>query len=208
MPAEPIRVLALNCTLKRGNEASSTEKLLNDLLSELTKFGTRNEIVRVANLNILSGIKSDEGEGDEWPGLLEKIQQADIVVIGSPIWLGQLSSIAKRVLERMNAFLGEKDERQRTPAYNKIGIVAVVGNEDGAHHVAAEICAGMTEVGFTVPAGAATYWVGEALGSIDYKDLEQTPKRIAEWTKMLAANAHHLASAIRAQPYPGIDSGG
>lgn len=109
-----------------------------------------------------------------------------------------------RVLERMNAFLGEKDSRQRTPAYNKVGIVAVVGNEDGAHHVAAEISAALAEVGFTVPAGAATYWVGEALSSIDYKDLNETPKKIAEWTRMLVSNTHHLARAIRAQPYPGM----
>lgn len=204
MATEPIRVLALNCTLKRGDESSSTEKLLGEILHGFSRLDARYEIVRVANLNIMPGVKSDEGGGDEWPELLEKVKAADVVIIGSPIWLGQPSSVSKRVLERMNAFLDEKDDRQRTPAYNKVGIVAIVGNEDGAHHVAAEISAAMTEVGFTIPAGAATYWVGEALGSTDYKDLNETPQKIAEWTQMLVSNTYHLARAIRAQPYPGM----
>ena len=105
---------------------------------------------------------------------------ADILVIGTPIWLGQPSSVAKRVLERMDAFLDEKDGRGRMPSYGKVAIAAVVGNEDGAHHTAAEICPGAAEVGFTIPAGGVTYWVGEAMGSKEYKELEKPPKVVAQ----------------------------
>lgn len=198
MPA--LKVLALNCSLKRSGEASSTEKLLGEVVAAT---GGEGEVVRVADYNIKPGVSSDEGDGDEWPKLLDKVLACDLLVIGTPIWLGQPSSIAKRVMERMDAFLDEKDERQRTPAYNKVAIVAVVGNEDGAHHSGTELCGALTEVGFTVPAGAVTYWVGEALGSVDYKDLKETPKRIADWTHMLASNAAHLATVLKQSGYPG-----
>ncbi len=79
----------------------------------------------------------------------------DILVIGSPIWLGQPSSLAKRVLERMDAFLDEKDDRERTPAYGKVAFGVVVGNEDGAHHTATELAGALMELGFTIPAGGA-----------------------------------------------------
>jgi len=196
-----LKVLALNCSLKSSPEPSSTDKLLSELVAAI---GEQAEVVRVADLNIKAGVKADEGKDDDWPGLLKKILACDLLVIGTPIWLGQPSSISKRVTERMNAFLGEKDDRQRTPGYDKVAVVAVVGNEDGAHHCAAEICQALTEVGFTIPAGAATYWVGEALGETDYKDLKSKPEKVAEWTRMLASNAAHLAGLLKQKGYPGL----
>ena len=124
-------------------------------------------------------------------------------MIGSPIWLGQPSSIAKRVLERMDAFLDERDEMQRMPSYGKVDFAAVVGNEDGAHHVAAEVCQALAEVGFTIPTGGVTYWVGEAMGDKNYIDLPKTPKAVAEWTPVLASNAAHLARLLKESSYPG-----
>ena len=128
---------------------------------------------------------------------------ADLLIVGSPIWLGQPSSVAKRVLERMDAFLDEKDDHGRMPSYGKVAIVAVVGNEDGAHHVGAEMFQALTELGFTIPAGGVTYWVGEAMGSTDYKDLKKTPAALADWTPMLASNAAHLAKLLKQHAYPG-----
>ena len=103
----------------------------------------------------------------------------------------------------MDAFLDEKDDRERMPTYGKVGIVAVVGNEDGAHHVIAEISQAMTEVGFTVPAGAGTYWVGEAMGSKEYKEFAKPPESVRKWTPMLTSNAAHLARLLKASGYPG-----
>jgi hypothetical protein len=106
-------------------------------------------------------------------------------------------------MEHVDAFLRETDERGRMPSYGKVGIVAV-GNEDGAHHCAAELIQAMTEVGFGCPTGGVTYWVGEAQGDKEYKDLAKPPKAIANTTAMLAANAAHLARLLKQPTYPGI----
>jgi multimeric flavodoxin WrbA len=203
----PLKVLALNCTLKSSPKPSSTEKLLTQLLDAFGDYDAKGDIVRVADLDIKAGVSADEGKGDAWPALRKRVLAADILVIGSPIWLGQPSSIAKRVLERMDAFLDEKDAMQRMPTYGKVGFAVVVGNEDGAHHVAAEVCQALAEVGFTIPTGGVTYWVGEAMGGTDYIDLKKTPKAVAEWTPVLASNAAHLAKLLKTSNYPGRKKG-
>ena len=134
---------------------------------------------RVADFNVKPGVKTDEGDGDEWPRLRKQVMDANILVLATPIWMGQPSSLAKRVLERMDAFLGEIDKQGRYPTFGRVAVAAVVGNEDGAHHVCAELYQALTDVGFTIPAGSPPYWVGEAMGSINYIDLERTPKKIA-----------------------------
>ncbi|HEX4534431.1 MAG TPA: flavodoxin family protein [Rhizomicrobium sp.] len=201
----PLTAFALNCTLKTGHEKSSTDKLLGEVLAELKKHGCEGEIVRAANFNIKPGVKSDEGKGDDWPGLRKKILAADIFILGTPIWMGQPCSIAKRVCERMDAFLDEKDDHDRMPSYGKVAAVAVVGNEDGAHHVSAEMFQTLNDVGFTIPANAITYWVGEAMGNKNYVDLKTTPKVVKNATQMLARNTTHLAQLLKTQTYPGKD---
>jgi multimeric flavodoxin WrbA len=201
----PLKLIALNCTLKsaRGGEKSSTDVLLRQVLDEFKKLEVTGEIVRAVDLNIKPGVQANEGRGDAWPKLRQRIIAAHILIIGTPIWLGQPSSVAKRVCERMDAFLDEKDERGRMPTYNKVAAVAVVGNEDGAHHSAAELHEALNEVGFTIAPGAVTYWVGEALHEKDYKDLMRTPKAVAGMSAMLAANCAHLARALIRGPLPG-----
>jgi multimeric flavodoxin WrbA len=203
--SDKLTALAFNCSLKgtRNKETSSTEVLLRQLLDALAEHGVIGETVRAVDHDIKPGVTSDEGDGDAWPALRKRVLAADILIIGSPIWLGQPCSVAKRVLERMDAFLDEKDKQGRMPSYGKVAIVAVVGNEDGAHHVAAECQQALTEVGFTIPAGAATYWVGEAMSDKEYKDFKTPPKAVAQWTPMLAANAAHLARLLKANRYPG-----
>ena len=98
----------------------------------------------------------------------------------------------------MDAFLSETDARKRMPSFGKVAVVAVVGNEDGAHHCHAEIFQALSDVGFTIPAGAGTYWVGEAMGSVDYKDLKQPYDKTVQATRMLASNAAHLAELLAA----------
>jgi multimeric flavodoxin WrbA len=134
--------------------------------------------------------------------MLKKIMDAEILVVATPIWMGQPSSVSKRVMERLDAVLDDIDEKGRYPTFGKVGIVAVVGNEDGAHHVTAEIYQALADVGFTIPGGSSTYWVGEAMGSKNYKDLKRTPKKVAEATKTLASNAAHLAKLLEKSPYP------
>lgn len=202
----PLKALAFNCTLKPSPASSSTERLLDEMLAALEEHDVTGEIVRAVDFNIKPGVKSDEGDGDEWPGLRKQVLAADILLLGSPIWLGQPSSVAKRVLERMDAFLGEKDKQGRMPSYGKVAVAVVTGNEDGAHHVSAEFQQALTEVGFTIPAGGTTYWVGEAMQSIDYKDLKKSPDVVADWTRMLASNTAHLARLLKGENYPGRKS--
>jgi multimeric flavodoxin WrbA len=209
MAREKLKVLAFNCSLKsaKGSEKSSTEVLLKQVMDALAEHGATGDIVRAVDHNIKPGVKSDEGKGDAWPALRKRVVAADILVIGLPIWLGQPSSVGKRVLERMDAFLDEKDSRGRMPSYGKVAICAVVGNEDGAHHAGAEVLSALFEVGFTIPAGGVTYWVGEAMGSKEYKEFKKPPKVVAKWNEMLAANTAHLARLLKARQYPGIKGG-
>ncbi|WP_398470077.1 flavodoxin family protein [Tardiphaga sp.] len=201
-----LTAIALNCTLKPGSEPSSTDKLLTEMLRELATHDVRGESLRMTEFNIKPGVTSDEGDGDDWPEIRSRIIAADILVIGTPIWLGQPSSVAKRVLERLDAFLGETDDKGRMPSFGKVAIVAVVGNEDGAHHCHAEIFQALNDVGFTVPSCGGTYWVGEAMGSVDYKDLKAPFKATEQATQMLAANAAHLARLLKTSSYPGVAS--
>jgi multimeric flavodoxin WrbA len=206
MPDDDLTVLAFNCTLKsaRGKEQSSTEVLIGQLMDELKKHGAKGDVVRAVDHAIKPGVTSDEGEGDDWPALRQRVVNADILIVGTPIWLGQPSSVAKRVLERMDAFLTETDDKGRMPSYGKVAMAVVVGNEDGAHHCAAELIQALTEVGFTAPPGSVTYWVGEAQGDKVYKDLKATPQAVAETTAMLASNAAHLARLLKRDGYPGM----
>ncbi len=198
-----LSAIAINCSLKPSGAASSTDRLLGEIGQELSKLGITMPTIRAVDHDIKPGVTSDEGPGDAWPDLRKRILAADILVLGTPIWLGQPSSVAKRVLERMDAFLSETDDKGRMPSFGKVAIVAVVGNEDGAHHVHAELFQALNDVGFTLAACAGTYWVGEAMGKKDYMDLADTPETTGGTTVMAARCAAHLAGLLNGQAYPG-----
>jgi multimeric flavodoxin WrbA len=197
-----LSALVLNCTLKPAPTASSTEKLGTELLAALEKHGVTGETVRVIDARVKFGVQVDEGDGDGWPAIREKMLASDILVIATPIWLGQPSAICKMVLERLDAELGETDEDGRLRTYGKVAALAVVGNEDGAHHVSAEVYQALSDTGFTIPANATTYWVGEAMHGTDYQDLDGVPEEVATTTKSVAANAAHLARLLKESKYP------
>ncbi|TGP86764.1 MULTISPECIES: NAD(P)H-dependent oxidoreductase [unclassified Mesorhizobium] len=203
----PLAAFAINCSLKASGdkEKSSTDKIIADLLAALKPHGVKGEVVRAVDHDIKPGVLSDMGKGDDWPGLREKIVAADIFILGLPIWLGQPSSIAKRVMERMDAFLDETDDKGRMPAAGKLALVAIVGNEDGAHHCHAECFQALNDVGFTIPANGGVYWVGEAMGDVNYVDLPKTPDKVAEAIEMAASNAAHLAGLLRTKAYVGVE---
>ncbi len=204
-----IRAIAINCSLKadRG-EASSTDAMIRLIAGELSRHEVElTETLRLATYNILPGVTSDEGPGDAWPDIRRRILEHDILIFGTPIWLGQPSSIAKRVLERMDAFLSEADDQGRYPSFGKLAIVAVVGNEDGAHHVTAELFQALNDVGWTIPAACSCYWVGEAMHKTDFKDLDEAPDPVRQTASLLASSAAHLARLLKASPYPGTGEG-
>jgi multimeric flavodoxin WrbA len=200
-----LKALAINGTLKSSgsSEASSTGKMLVLIADEFKKHGVETETIRLADHNIKPGVTSDEGEGDAWPDIRKKVLEADILLVGTPIWLGQPGSVCKRALERMDAFLEETDDQGRMVSYGKVAAVAVVGNEDGAHHVSAELFQALNDVGFSIPANAVAYWVGEAMGSTNFVDLEETPEAVQTMISMLTRNTAHLANLLKGSQYPG-----
>ena len=204
--AHELSAIAFNCSLKRtsAGEPSSTGRMLQLILDAMKPLGVSGRIERIADFDIAPGVMSDMGDGDEWPVLRQAIMQADIFLLGTPIWLGQPSSIAKRVLERMDAFLGETDDAGRMPASGKVATVAVVGNEDGAHHCHADCFQALNDVGFTIAANSGAYWVGEAMQARDFKDLGEIPGPVRSTIAMLASNAVHLAGLLKQARFPGV----
>lgn len=198
----PPRAFGLNCTLTPSPEPSSTQKMLDQVLEAIAGYGFETSHERLVDLDIKPGVKADEGDGDDWPGVRRKILDARILVLATPIWMGQPSSITKRVFERLNAFLGEIGDDGRYPTFGRVAVTAVVGNEDGAHHVHAESHQALADVGFTIPAAGHPYWVGEAMGSVDFKDLDKTPDKVAQTIRTVASNAVHLAKLLEEHPYP------
>jgi Multimeric flavodoxin WrbA len=197
-----LTALALNCTLTPSPDASSTELLLSQVMTALASHGVTGDIVRVVDFDVRPGVQTDMGGGDEWPSIRERVLASDIVIVGTPIWMGHMSSIAQRVLERLDAELSETDDAGRPILFDKVAAVAVVGNEDGAHHATADLYQGLVDVGFTIAGQAGTYWNGEAMHTTDYKDLGETPEEVASATETLARTTAHLARALKARPYP------
>lgn len=197
--------VAINCSLKAcADPPSSTDAMIGVIAEPLGRLGVRlSETIRIAEHDIKPGVTSDEGGGDAWPVVRRRILAADILIFGTPIWLGQPSSLAKRVLERMDAFFNEMDERGRTPAFGKVAVAAIVGNEDGAHHVTAELFQALNDVGWTIPAMASCYWIGEAMHKTDFNQLHEVPKQVSELADGLAASATHVAKLLKASTYPG-----
>ena len=206
MPDTALQALVLNCSLKPSPAASSTELLAQQVLDALAPYGVSGSSVRLVDHDVKPGVESDMGDGDAWPAIRTRILASDILVFATPTWMGHPSSVAQRVLERLDAEIAETDDDGRAILAGKVAVIAVVGNEDGAHAIVADVAQGLIDVGFTVPSQGSTYWNGEAMQSVDYNDLDETPEKVAAATAALAANAAHLARLLAEHPYPPLPS--
>jgi multimeric flavodoxin WrbA len=200
-----LRALALVCSLKPSPAPSSSDLIARQVLEALGEHGVTGETVRVVDHDVRPGVEVDMGEGDAWPAIREKLMAADILVFSTPTWVGHMSSVAQRVLERLDGELSETDDTGRPLVTGKVAVVGVVGNEDGAHKITADAFQALSDVGFTIPAQGATYWNGEAMRGVDYNDLDETPEEVASTTATLAANAAHLARLLQGAPYSSAD---
>jgi multimeric flavodoxin WrbA len=198
----PLRALALVCSLKASPAPSSSDLMARQVLEELARYGVTGSVVRVVDHDVKPGVEVDMGEGDEWPAIREQMMAADILIVATPTWVGHMSSVAQRVLERLDGELSETDDSGRPLITGKVAVTAVVGNEDGAHKITADLMQGLNDMGFTIPAQGGTYWNDEAMGSRNYLDLDETPEAVASTTATLAENAAALARALKANPYP------
>jgi multimeric flavodoxin WrbA len=198
----PLTALALVCTLKPGPGRSSSDLIARQLLDELARHDVAGTTVRVVDHDVKPGVELDMGDGDAWPGIRAQVAAADILIVATPTWMGQQSSVCQRVLERLDAELSDTRDDGQPSVTGKVAIAAVVGNEDGAHHISAVLFQGLNDVGFTIPAQGVTYWNGEAMHGTDYQDLDETPEGTASTTSTAAANAAHLARILRERNYP------
>jgi multimeric flavodoxin WrbA len=198
----PLTAVALVCSLKPSPAPSSSELMAEHVCERLRAAGVKTESLRCVDYAISPGVQADMGDGDEWPKIREKLLNADILVLATPVWLGHPSSLTQRVLERLDAELSNTDDAERPVIVGKVALVAVVGNEDGAHKVVADCFQGLNDIGYTIPAQGCTYWNGEAMQSTDYNDLGEVPEPVASTTAAAARNAAHLANVLREQLYP------
>lgn len=158
-----LNAIFLNCTLKKTPETSNTEVLINKAVTLFKELEVECKVIRVIDSQVAFGVTSDEGGTDEWPSILRKIKQSDILIIGTPIWLGDKSSVCKMVIERIDASTSDQDPvTGQYPLYNKVGGVLVTGNEDGGKKVSADVLFSLNHSGCTIPPNSMAYWVGEA----------------------------------------------
>lgn len=197
-----MRCIILNCSLKSGSKTSNTEALATEVQKELETQEITCEMIRIADYSLLPGVQTDEGEGDQWPEIHKKIIDSEILIIASPTWVGHPSSLAQRVLERMDAMISETNDEGLPVAYNKVAGVVVTGNEDGAHHVISEICGGLIDIGYTIPGQAWTYWNKGPGPGKSYLESSESKNWSITTGRTAASVLISVAKALKATPIP------
>ena len=169
-----LRAVFLNCTLKKSPGLSHTEGLMNIPRQIMEKNGVSVEVIRPVDYNIAYGVYPDMTEygwaQDDWPMIYEKVIAANILVIGSPIWLGDKSSVCTKVIERLYSTSGNLNDKGQYVYYSRTGGCIITGNEDGAKHCAMNILYSLQHLGYTIPPQADAAWVGEAGPGPSYLD--------------------------------------
>ncbi|MFQ6047186.1 MAG: flavodoxin family protein, partial [Gemmatimonadales bacterium] len=169
-----LTALFLNCTLKRSPELSHTEGLMRISLEIMEKNGVSVELMRPVDYDIACGVYPDMRERgwerDDWPEIYRKVKAADILVIGSPIWLGEKSSICTKVIERLYSSSADLNEQGQYAYYGKVGGCLITGNEDGVKHCAMNILYSLQHLGCVIPPQADAGWIGEAGPGPSYLD--------------------------------------
>jgi len=198
----PLDALFLNCTLKPSPDVSNTQALIDKVAGLMERQGASTDTVRIADESVGTGISSDLGEGDGWPRILAKVRECDILVIGTPIWLGHMSSICQRVIERLDDTYSAYDAvNGQFPLYNKVGAVIVTGNEDGAQATSSEVLYALQSFGCTIPPNSDVYWVGDAGAGPSYiaahAERHFYTNKCAAW---MAYNAVWMANALHENP--------
>ncbi|MEG9297769.1 flavodoxin family protein [Mangrovibacillus sp. Mu-81] len=198
-----INALLLNCSLKSGEEQSNTAALMDEAVEIFKKEGIESEVIRLADYSISYGITPDAGDGDQWPEIFEKVKLADIVIVGTPLWLGEKSSIATLAIERLYGGSSLTNNKGQYLYYNKVGGAIVTGNEDGAKHASASILYGLAHIGFTIPPNSDTYWVGEAGPGASYIEAKGKENEFTQQhARIMAYNLIHFARLLKEKPIP------
>ena len=171
-----LRALIINCTLKPSPSTSHTQGLLDRSIAILEATGVTVDQIRAVDHDLPPGVYPDMRDHgfttDEWPLLIERVMAANIVVIGTPIWLGEKSSVCTRVIERLYGNSAELNDDGQYKYYGRVGACVITGNEDGAKHCAMNILYSLQHLGFTIPPQADAAWLGEAGPGPSYLDAD------------------------------------
>ena len=211
-PASParyadLRALFLNCTLKHGNEISHTERLIHVAAEVMRANGVHVDVVRPVDLELAPGVQPDMTQHgarrDDWPKLCKQVMAADILVLCTPIWLGEESSVCRRVIERLYSESGKLNTAGQYIYYGRVGGCLVTGNEDGIKHCAMSLLYALQHLGYVIPPQADAGWIGEAGPGPSYGDdgIGYDNDFTQRNTTFMAWNLMHLARML-------IDAGG
>ncbi len=169
-----LRAVIVNCTLKPSPETSHTDTLLDIVTTIMRENDVGVDVVRAVDHTIAPGVQPDMTEHgaarDDWPAIWEKVAACDILILATPIWLGEKSSVCQRVIERLYAHSGQTNDKGQYIFYGKVGGCIVTGNEDGIKHVAMGVLYSLQHIGFTIPPQADAGWIGEAGPGPSYGD--------------------------------------
>lgn len=206
-----LRAVFINCSIKKDKSASHTQLLLDRVVGIMEKQGVSVDQIYALDHTIAFGMikdGKDEGQADEWPSLQQRIMDADILVIGTPIWLGDKSSVATQVIERMYAYSSDTNKKGQYLYYGKVAGCVITGNEDGIKHCARDILYAMQHIGYTIPPQADCGWIGEAGPGPSYGDTEWNGEKLKvpvgfdnDFTNRnatyMAWNLMHMAKLLR-----------
>ena len=199
-----LNALFLNCTLKRSPDLSHTQGLIDISSAIMGKNGVTVEALRPVDFDIAYGVYPDmttQGwDIDDWPKIYEKVKQAHILVITSPIWLGEKSSVCTKVIERLYASSGDLNEHGQYAYYGRVGGCLITGNEDGAKHCSMNILYSLQHLGYVIPPQADAGWLGEAGPGPSYLDPDSGgPENefTNRNTTFMTWNLMHLARMIK-----------
>ncbi|MDN3491211.1 flavodoxin family protein [Winogradskyella bathintestinalis] len=212
MDFSKLKVLYINCTLKKSPDKSHTETLMKVSQNILTKENVSFDTIRLIDFEVAVGVYPDMTEHgwkkDEWPTIYKKVMEADVLIVGTPIWLGEKSSEAQKLIERLYAMSSKTNEKGQYIYYGKVGGCMVTGNEDGIKHCAKGILYALQHIGYSIPPQADCGWIGEVGPGPSYGDTEWDGKSIdppvgfdSEFTNrnttFMTYNLLHLAKLLK-----------
>ena len=172
---DDLKALFLNCTLTRTPQLSHTEGLILIAKRIFDDLGVSTEVIRPVDYEIAAGLghdmtETDEWQRDDWPQLQAKVDECDILILCTSVWLGEKTSVCNRVLERMYGYTHSFNDKGQYRDYGKVGATLITGNEDGVKHCAMNILFSLSHIGYTVPPQADAGWMGEAGPGPSYRD--------------------------------------
>ena len=205
-----LKAMYVNCTLKKSPELTHTQGLMDVSIKIMEKEGVQVDQIRLVDHDVASGVYPDMREHgwktDEWPQLFEQIFDADILVIGTPIWLGEKSSVAQKLIERLYSMSGETNEKGQYLYYGKVGGCVITGNEDGVKHCAMGMLYALQHIGYSIAPQADSGWIGEVGPGPSYLDKESNAAQndfTNRNTTFMTYNMLHLAKMLKSnQGYP------